>query len=133
MVDTQKLSNLPLFASLDETALHQLASWFEARDVSAGVELTGQGAPGYSFFVLTDGAAAVTTGDATVAELGPGDFFGEGAIVGGGRRNATVTTTAPSEVLVMFGTEFRRLQQTQPSVAAAIEQIARDRMHHDAA
>jgi CRP-like cAMP-binding protein len=133
MVDAEKLSNLPLFASLDGAALHQLAAWFEARSVSAGVELTGQGAPGYSFFVLADGAAAVTSGDAMVAQLGPGDFFGEGAIVGGGRRSATVTTTAPSEVLVMFGTEFRRLQQAQPGVAAAIEEIARERTNGNAA
>src|SRR3954453_19639130 len=133
MVDTEKLSKLPLFASLDEPALHQVATWFEARSVSAGVELAGQGASGYSFFVLSDGAAAVTHGDARVAQLGPGDFFGEGAVVGDGRRSATVTTTAPSEVLVMFGTEFRRLQQTQPTVAAAIEEIARERMNGNAA
>jgi CRP-like cAMP-binding protein len=128
MVDTEVLSKLPLFESVDETGLRQIAAWFEPRSVSAGVELTGQGAPGYSFFVLADGAAAVTSGDATVAQLGPGDFFGEGAIVGAGRRSATVTTTAPSQVLVMFGTEFRRLQQAQPSVAAAIEAVARERL-----
>lgn len=131
MVDTEKLSTLPLFASIETAELQKLAAWFEARSVSAGVELTGEGAPGYSFFILADGAAAVTHGDATVAQLGPGDFFGEGAIVGGGRRNATVTTTAPSEVLVMFGTEFRRLQQAQPSVAAVIEDAARARLDGD--
>ena len=132
MVDVQVLSSLPIFASLGEEDLHQIARWFEPREVSAGVELTGEGAPGYSFFVLTDGAASVTHGDGDVAALGPGDFFGEGAIVGSGRRTATVTTTAPSEVLVMFGTEFRRLQAAQPEVAAAIEQTARARLAADA-
>jgi CRP-like cAMP-binding protein len=127
MVETEVLSKLSLFASVDEPGLRQITAWFEPRSVSAGVELTGEGASGYSFFVLADGAAVVTSGDATVAELGPGDFFGEGAIVGDGRRNATVTTTVPSELLVMFGTEFRRMQQAQPSVAAAIEAVARER------
>ena len=127
MVETEVLSKLPLFTSLDEAGLKQVAAWFELRDVSEGVELAGQGASGYNFFVLCDGCAEVTASDATVATLGPGDFFGEGAMVGGGRRNASVVTTAPSQVLVMFGTEFRRLQQLHPDVAARIEAVARER------
>ena len=124
MVETQVLAALPLFASLDEDELQEIARWFEPRSVSSDVELVGQGASGYSFFVLTDGQAV---DDTTVAWLEPGDFFGEGAIVSGTRRNATVRTTAPSQVLVMFGTEFRRLQQAQPEIAAAIEEIDRKR------
>ena len=131
MVDTEVLATVPLFASLDESELSQIAAWFESRSVSAGVELVGQGAPGYSFFVLTDGGAEVAADDVTIATLGPGDCFGEAAMLGSGRRDATVRTTAPSQVLVMFGTEFRRLQQSQPNVAAAIEEI--DRQRHAAA
>jgi CRP-like cAMP-binding protein len=127
MVDTEVLAALPLFAALDESDLSQIAHWFESRDVSADIELVGQGAPGYSFFVLTGGAAQVATDVVIVAALGPGDFFGEASMVGTGRRNATVTTTEPSQVLVMFGTEFRRLQQAHPGVAATIEQVDRER------
>jgi CRP-like cAMP-binding protein len=127
MVDTQLLATLPLFASLDETQLQEIARWFEPRSVSADVELVGQGASGYSFFVLTDGQAVVAVDGTTIAWLEPGDFFGEGAIVSGERRNATVRTTAPTQVLVMFGTEFRRLQEAQPEIAAAIEDIDRKR------
>ena len=127
MVETQVLAALPLFASLDEDQVQEVARWFEPRSVSAGTELVGQGASGYSVFVLTDGQAVVAVDDTTVAWLGPGDFFGEGAIVNDSRRNATVRTTAPSQVLVMFGTEFRRLQRAQPEIAEAIEQIDRKR------
>ena len=127
MVAIDVLEQIPLFASLATPELAELAAWFESRHVSSGVELTGEGAPGYSFFVIASGSAVVVSDDATVAELGPGDFFGEGALIGSGRRSATVTTTSPSEVLTMFGTEFRRLQQAQPDVAAAIEEIARQR------
>jgi CRP-like cAMP-binding protein len=127
MVDTDMLATVPLFASLDKTQLSEIAPWFEARSVSAGTELVGQGASGYSFYILTDGSAVVANGDAAVAELGPGDFFGEGSILGGGRRDATITATSPSRLLVMFGTEFRRLQQAQPQVAAAIEEADRQR------
>jgi CRP-like cAMP-binding protein len=127
MVDTEVLAAVPLFASLAESELSQIAPWFEERSVSAGVELVGQGASGYSFFVLAEGSADVAADEAVLATLGPGDFFGEAAILGGGRRDATVITTEPSHVLVMFGTEFRRLQQAQPSITAAIEEIDRQR------
>jgi CRP-like cAMP-binding protein len=128
MVNADQLAAVPLFASLSEPDLHELAPWFEARTVSEGVELTGEGAPGYSFFILTDGGAVVTSGEATLAQVGPGDFFGEAAVLGGGRRNATVTTTSASGLLVMFGTEFRRLEQAQPSVAAAIQAVMQQRL-----
>lgn len=63
----------------------------------------------------------------TVATYGPGDFFGEMAIVDAKPRSATVTTTSPARVLAMFGTEFRRLQEAQPSIAAELERVARSR------
>ena len=95
------------------------------------MKLCGQGATGYSFFVLTEGSAVVTADDRRLGDLGPGDYFGEIAILDGGRRSATVTTTAPTKLLVMFGTEFRELQQTQPAIAGRIEQTMRDRLAAD--
>jgi CRP-like cAMP-binding protein len=123
MVTTDELAAVPIFASLSEADLDELARLFDRRDVSEGVELTGEGAPGYSFFVLTEGSAVVTARSETVARIGPGEFFGENAILGDGRRHATVTTTSPSKLLVMFGTEFRRLEMTQPKVIAEIEEV----------
>ena len=128
MAHIATLRTIPLFGSLDEFDLQKIAGWFDERSVSEGVELVGEGAAGYSFFVLVDGTAVVAAGDETLAQLGPGDFFGEGAIVGGGRRNASVSTTSPAQVLVMFGTEFRRLEQDYPAVAARIETVARERV-----
>src|SRR4029077_2509576 len=102
----------------DQTAI---APWFEVQDVSAGVKVTGEGAAGYSFYVLLEGTATVTINGIEVRTLQPGDFFGELAILGEGRRTATVTTTSPAKVLVLFGTEFRQLQQEYPELAAQIE------------
>jgi CRP-like cAMP-binding protein len=93
-----------------------------------GSRLIGEGAPGYSFFILTEGAAAVTRGATPVAELGPGDFFGEIAILGGGRRSASVTATSRASLLVMFASEFRRLQETHPAIAARVEEAMRQRL-----
>jgi CPA1 family monovalent cation:H+ antiporter len=86
-----------------------------------------EGAAGSSFYVLLDGAAKVTVEGETVATYGPGDFFGEMAILGSGRRNATVTITTQSRVLSMFGTDFRMLQEVQPEVAELLEKTMRQR------
>jgi CRP-like cAMP-binding protein len=120
------LVGIPLFDALEPDERTAIAGWFELEDVGPGVKLTGEGASGYSFFVLRDGTATVSINGIEVRTLGPGDFFGELAILGEGRRTATVTTTAPSQVLVLFGTEFRRLQQEYPETAARIESALRE-------
>jgi CRP-like cAMP-binding protein len=121
------LANIPLFDSLSESDLHELATWFDVQTVGDGVKLMSEGSAGYSFYVLVEGTAVVTADGEAVATYAPGDFFGEMAILGGGRRSATVTTTAPARLLVMFGTEFRRLEQTQPAIAARLEAVMRQR------
>lgn len=127
MAHVDDLAGIPLFADLSDEERASLAEWFEVSDASAGMALVTEGASGYSFYVLIDGAAEVTVGDETVATYGPGDFFGEMAILGGGRRNATITITAPSRLLSMFGTEFRMLQEVQPTIAARLEETMKQR------
>jgi CRP-like cAMP-binding protein len=120
------LAGIPLFDALDDDDREAIAPWFELEDVSPGVKLIGEGASGYSFFVLRSGSATVTIGGTEVRTLGAGDFFGELAILGDGQRTATVTTGSPSQVLVLFGTEFRQLQQELPEIAATIESNLRE-------
>ena len=115
------LAGVPLFETLEPEDQTAIAPWFEVQDVSAGVKVTGEGAAGYSFYVLLEGTATVTINGIEVRTLQPGDFFGELAILGEGRRTATVTTTSPAKVLVLFGTEFRQLQQEYPKLASQIE------------
>ena len=127
MANVDDLANIPLFDSLSESDLEELANWFDVQTVGESAHLTIEGADGYSFYVLIEGTAVVTAEDATVATYAPGDFFGEMAILGGTRRNATVTTTSPARLLFMFGTEFRRLEQAQPAIAARLEAVMRQR------
>jgi CRP-like cAMP-binding protein len=114
------LAAVPLFSSLDEQQLVKLANWFHVQNANEGVRLVGEGAPGYTFFVLVEGTAAVTSEGQTLTQLVPGDFFGEVAILGEGRRTATVTSTSPVRLLVLFGTEFRQLEAAHPEIASRI-------------
>ena len=128
MASIDDVAAVPLFESLDHAQLEQVAQWFHAERASEGVVLVGEGAHGYTFFVLTEGTAAVTAGGGTLASLGPGDFFGEVAILGAGRRTATVTSTSPVRLLVMFGTEFRQLEAGYPEIASRLTEAMAARL-----
>jgi ATP-binding cassette subfamily B protein len=128
MTSAEDLSSVPLFGDLSDAQLSELATWFDIRKASEGVRLCGEGAPGYCFFVLSNGTAAVTCDGATVATLERGDFFGEIAILGAGRRTATVTTSSPATLLVMFGAEFRRLEAAHPEIASRIREAMEERL-----
>jgi CRP-like cAMP-binding protein len=118
--DPANLRTLPLFASLSPAEVERVASWMELSEVSPGAQLVTEGAPGYVFFVIEEGTADVVQNGERLAELGPGDFFGEVAILDGGRRTATVTATSTARVVAMFGTEFRQLEAELPEVAERI-------------
>jgi CRP-like cAMP-binding protein len=128
MASAADLATLPLFNGLDDDQLGELATWFHLQSETEGKRLVGEGAPGYTFFVLTDGTAVVTSEGQSLATLGPGDFFGEISILGDGRRSATVTSTSPVRFLVMFGTEFRRLETAHPEIASRIEETMQGRV-----
>jgi cAMP-binding proteins - catabolite gene activator and regulatory subunit of cAMP-dependent protein kinases len=122
------LASVPLFGSLSEPERAEIAAWFEVKEVGPGVRLVGEGATGNAFFVIGEGEVAVSAGGTEFATLGPGDFFGELALLRAGRRTATVTTTAPSRILVLFRNDFARLQAAHPRVAADLEAALQQRL-----
>jgi CRP-like cAMP-binding protein len=124
-----ELAEIGLFARLDEPNRTVLAGWLDVEEAESGRRLTHQGAYGYAFFILVDGAADVIVDGTTVRTLGPGDFFGEISMVGPGQQTATVQVTVPSTVWTMFGTRFRELQMRYPEVAAELADAARERLH----
>ncbi len=119
---------VPLLAGLSTAARMALAGAFEVEDHAAGHVLVGEGQAGYAFYVIEDGVAQVSVDGEHVRDLGPGDYFGEIAIMDQGRRTATVTAGSGLRVWVLFGTRFRGLQLDQPDVAASLEAAMRDRL-----
>jgi CRP-like cAMP-binding protein len=89
--------------------------------------LIDQGQFGYEFFVIEEGKAEVRRGDEVLAELGPGDFFGEIALLEEDRRTASVIAEEPMRAIVMTRRDFREMQDEMPSVAAKIRQAVEDR------
>lgn len=122
--EPRQIVDIPVFSTLNPDELEAICGWVDVEPADPGRRLTIEGAAGYAFFVLQDGSASVTRDGEEINHIGPGDFFGEMAILGSGRRSATVTVTSPSTVLVMFGTRFRQLEMAMPGVAEKIRQAA---------
>jgi CRP-like cAMP-binding protein len=123
-----ELAQVPIFAALSTEELEAISRWFELRTASEDAVLVGERAAGYCFFVLQSGAAVVTRAGKELRRLGPGDFFGELAILGDGRRSASVIATEPVTLYVMFGTEFRRLEAEHPAVAGHVRNALANRI-----
>jgi CRP/FNR family cyclic AMP-dependent transcriptional regulator len=126
-MDPARLKTVPLFAELSERAREKVARWADEIDVAEGKHLVDEGQFAYEFFVIEDGTADVRHGDETIAQLGPGDFFGEIALVEHVRRTASVVATSPMRAIVMFGRDFRAMEDEMPEVAARIKQAVEER------
>jgi CRP-like cAMP-binding protein len=124
----EQLAEVPLFESLSPDELKAIATLSDLRHEDAGATLVGEGAPGYSLFMLQEGTATVTSGGETVTTLGAGEFFGEIALLGEGVRTATVTASSPVSLIVMFGSDFRVFERDFPEASAAMKQAMADRL-----
>lgn len=105
----RRFMNSPLLKRLDAGVWQQLMSALDERAFEAGERLVVEGAAAHDFFVLKSGHAAVRRRGQTVAHLGPGDFFGEDALLMSSRRNATVMATKPGTVLRLPKDRFTAL------------------------
>jgi CRP-like cAMP-binding protein len=126
-VNTATLDAVPLFAALTEHEREWVARWAEEIDVPEGTHLLEQGRLPHEFFVVLEGTVEISKDGVAVADLGPGDFFGEIAIVEHDRRTASVIAVTPCRVIVMHTREFEAMREEMPSVAEQIERAIRER------
>jgi CRP/FNR family cyclic AMP-dependent transcriptional regulator len=122
-----QLRDVPFFSKLSKRELATVAQQTDEVDVEPGRVLARQGDSGQEFFVIIDGTAEVLRDEAPIAELGPGDFFGEMALLDDDRRTATVKAISPMKVLVMTRTSFRTIDRSMPQVHAAVVEAIEER------
>ncbi len=121
------LETIELFAGLSRREREEVARQADEIDVDAGTKLVSEGRFGYEFFVIEKGTAEVVRDGQQLAELGPGDFFGEMALLGDVRRNASVVAATPMTAVVMTDRAFRTLARDMPEVAERIREACRER------
>jgi CRP/FNR family cyclic AMP-dependent transcriptional regulator len=122
------IRKVPLFARCSRAELKEIALLADEIDLHEGKEMTREGAPGREFFVLLDGTADVKKNSRRVNTLGPGDFFGEIALVSREPRTATVIATSPVRALVITDRSFRRLLDDAPQVQTKVMEAMAQRL-----
>lgn len=111
------LRRVPLFQGLGDKGLKQLAEAFSERSFHAGDELTTEGQGAAGFFVLESGEATVTIDGAERRTLSGGDYFGEIALIDGGKRTATITATNDGRAYGLTSWVFRPLVEKNAAIA----------------
>jgi CRP/FNR family transcriptional regulator, cyclic AMP receptor protein len=126
-LDPKDLKSVPLFASLRDAELRQVAQQAEDVDIRDGKELIHEGRFAYEFFAIKEGTADVSIEGNVVRSLGPGDFFGEMALLVTDKRTASVVATSPMRLVVLTASQFHALERQLPSVAAQIRTAIEER------
>jgi CRP/FNR family transcriptional regulator, cyclic AMP receptor protein len=126
------LKRIPLFAGCTKAELNEVAISADEREAPEADRLTEEGRRGREFYILVEGAVAVLRGGRKLADLGPGDWFGEIAILTYKPRTATVTATSPVRLLVISDRAFRRVVETTPRIALKVLRSVAERLEHDA-
>ena len=126
-MDTTQLKRIPLFAEAPDEELKQVAAFAESKEVAEGTEVISEGGFSRELLAIEEGSAEVSRGGEKLAELGPGDVFGEAGMLDDDLRSATVTATSRLKLISMGHFEVKRLKKDAPGVYGRIEQLVEDR------
>ena len=127
-MDAAQLDAIPLFAELTLDQRASVASSCEELAAKAGSTLVQEGDFGYGMFAITSGAADVIIDGAVVRTLGPGDMFGEIAVLSGGRRTATVVAVTDMTLITVLNRNLWRLERESPEIATALRATIAERL-----
>jgi CRP/FNR family transcriptional regulator, cyclic AMP receptor protein len=129
----ERLGQIDILREVPIGARRQLVDLADELTAAAGEVIMREGDPGYEFVMLEQGTADVTRAGARINTLGPGDCFGELAVLGDGRpRSATVVATSDLSGIVLTAHFMRELRQRMPSVGERIDRVAAERLANDA-
>ncbi|MGN6429670.1 MAG: cyclic nucleotide-binding domain-containing protein [Gaiellaceae bacterium] len=126
---TELLEQIPLFEGLPRDELERLATSFKERRFSAGDSVAVEGKGGVGFFVISEGTASVDVHGEKRGQLGPGDYFGEVALIDEhARRTATITAETDLTCYGMTAWQFRPFVETNALVAWRLLQVMARRL-----
>ena len=126
-MDTTQLKRIPLFSDASDEELKKVATFATAREVDEGTEVISEGSFSRELLAIEDGTAEVTRDGEKVADLGPGDIFGEAGMLDDDMRSASVTATSRLKLISMGHFEVKRLKKAAPGVYEEIEKLVEER------
>jgi CRP-like cAMP-binding protein len=125
-MDPDRLKSIPVFASLDEETLHGVATFATETSVPAGKHLLNEGDYAYEFMAIEEGEAEVVRGGERVATLGPGDFFGEIALLEKTMRTASVVAITPMRLVTLSHWDLKRVGGAMAQIRETLEERKRN-------
>ena len=126
-MDAIQLKRIPLFAEASDDELTKVAAFAQEREIAQGEVVVEEGGFSRELLAIEDGTAQVTRAGEHIADLGPGDIFGEAGMVEDEMRSATVTATSRLRLISLGHFEVQRLKKDAPDVYARIEQLVEER------
>ncbi|MBL9036228.1 MAG: cation:proton antiporter [Rhodospirillaceae bacterium] len=120
------VKKFPIFAGIDPHALEDLLSYFQARRAAPGERVIRRGDRADAAYFISAGAVEVAVGGKKI-RLGPGDFFGEMALLSGERRSADVTAVDYCELLALDQRDFRHFVARNPALKTHLDAMAAQR------
>ena len=123
MVEPSRLAGIPLFAGLAETELATIAAAASEVEVAEGQLVATEGDFGHALYAIESGTAEVRSEGALLRTLGPGDPFGEIAVIASGRRTASVVATSPMRLIALFKRDVWALERQTPELAKRLRAV----------
>jgi cAMP-dependent protein kinase regulator len=126
-MDPARLKKIPVFADLSEEERDHVAALAAEVSVPASKELVREGDYSYDVLAIEEGTARVDRHGEHIADLGPGDVFGEMGVLKREQRNATVVATSPMLLVTLTSWDVRRLQKTAPNAVDHLREVVAQR------
>ena len=128
-MDPSRIAAFELFADLPPAELEELAAVMTEVEVDAAAPVVTHGDFGYVLYAIEAGEAdVVVDGEVTGRTLGPGDTFGEIALLVTGRRTATIVARTDMKLLSLFDRDFRRLRDRVPELDGTLRKLGGERL-----
>ena len=126
-MDVSLLKTIPLFAEVPDDQLRKIAPFAETDEFAEGEVVVKEGGYSNHFFAIEDGTAKVERGGEHIADLGPGDVFGEQGLLEKQERSATVTATSRLRVIKIEHWELSRMRKSMPQVVEELQRRVEER------
>ena len=126
-MNMRRLAELPLFEGLDDNALRQVGAAVSEESVESGRVLVREGDYSQDLTIIDEGTARVERDGRELAQLGPGDMFGEAGLLQKSMRNATVVATTDVRMIHLTNFDLNRLRGAHPELLERIQQIQAER------
>jgi CRP/FNR family cyclic AMP-dependent transcriptional regulator len=126
-LEVSQLKSVPLFQTVSDEELSEIAPFAEEVSVEAGTQLVREGDFSYEFFAIEEGQAEVTRGVEHVADLGPGDFFGEIGVLERDLRTASVVAQTDMRLVTLTGWDMKRMEKAMPQAVERVREVLAER------